>query len=92
MEVIWTFLADNWIVASAALVSLVLAFAVPAFRGVILKALKAALTKLAEAFLAMFTAELLIRVIVWGLRRLVKLTKGDLDDRLVEEWVKKLEK
>lgn len=91
MELIWTFLADNWIIASLVAVLVVLGIAVPQFRGVILKALKAALAKMAEAFLAMFTAELLIRVIIWALRRIVKLTKGDLDDKLVEEWIKKLE-
>lgn len=85
MEVIWQFIRDNWIIVSGCVTAVVLAFVVPVFRGVLLKAAQAALLKIGKAIMSMLTAEALTRGAIWVLRKLAKKTKGEWDDILVEK-------
>ena len=89
---ILNFIKDNWILVAAVVGALITIIAVPPIRKVMFKALQTALLKLGQAFMAMLTAELLIRGLLWVLKRVAEKTKGTLDDKLVVLLEKEIEK
>jgi len=91
MSVIWDFIRDNWISVTGGLIGVIVFTVIPALRGIAIVAIKAAAKRLFNAFISMFTADLLIAGALKIGEKLVKSTKTPNDDKWFDEYKKKLE-
>ena len=83
---------DNWLIFGGGLLAVITTIAVPALRSVAFKGIQLAVMQLGKAFMSMLTKDFFLKILVWSLEQLAKMTKGTWDDELVANLKEQLEK